>query len=49
VKKYTDIRKLSKEYLGWMYPEVQEELMGMLKIGKPDHGLRKRQLVFEEK
>ena len=23
--------------------------MGVLKIGKPDHGLRKRQLVFEER
>ena len=49
VKHHTDIVKLSKEYLGWMYPERQEELMKALRIGKPDHSLRKKQLVFEER
>lgn len=47
--KYTDITRLSKEYLKWMYPETQEELMRVLRIGNPDHSLRKRALVFEER
>ena len=48
VRNYTEIYKLSEDFLKWFDPKQQDRLRARLQVGQQDHSLRRRPIKLDD-